>query len=189
MSGFKYYSFVVDPNFSGDKDISIMTSLTDEFPWANPDIFLSRNVTYPNATDRDIQCSSFGQDICTINKNEIKPNETWYVGVSCNGANSRGSKCVYNILLEYIEEYILTESKPIEVYLYEGQEKLFRFYVPNDTDIKHIQISSRGKDSFSKFQMLTVKGNDPPGTDRLTHSWPVWNNGWVSRFEPGCDCF
>lgn len=28
-----------------------------------------------------------------------------------------------------------------------------------------------------------------PGTDRLVHSWPAWDNGYVAKFTRGCDCF
>lgn len=89
--------------------------------------------------------------------------------------------------MEYIEELILTDGVSIRVYLYENEERIFKYFVPDDSEIRHVQISARAQDSFSKFEILTVKGNDPPGTNRRRHSWPVWNNGYVSRFEPGCD--
>lgn len=28
-----------------------------------------------------------------------------------------------------------------------------------------------------------------PGTDRLIHSWPAWDNGYIAKFTKGCDCF
>jgi len=87
--------------------------------------------------------------------------------------------------MEYVSEIIITDGNPVTVYLYEDEQKLFKYFVPNDPEIRHVQISARGKDVFSKFQLLTVKGNDAPGTDRRKHAWPAWNNGFVSRFEPG----
>jgi hypothetical protein len=122
-------------------------------------------------------------------RKEVKADEEWYVGVTCGQIFSEDKVCSYDIVLEYVEEIILYPGKPITFYLYEDEERIFRYFVPDEKDIKHVQISARGKDSFSKFQLLTVKGNDPPGTDRRKHSWPAWNNGYVSRFEPGCDCF
>jgi hypothetical protein len=134
-------------------------------------------------------CHHLGDDICTLNRKEVKADEEWYVGVTCGQIFSEDKVCSYDIVLEYVEEIILYPGKPITFYLYEDEERIFRYFVPDEKDIKHVQISARGKDSFSKFQLLTVKGNDPPGTDRRKHSWPAWNNGYVSRFEPGCDCF
>lgn len=136
-----------------------------------------------------LACTSFGEDICSINKNEIKAGEEWYVGVTCGANGNRDNQCEYDIVLEYVEEMVIEDGVPVTVYLYEDEERIFKFFVPEDQEIRHIQISARGKDVFSKFQLLTVKGNDPPGTDRRTHAWPAWNNGFVSRFEPGCDCF
>ena len=97
--------------------------------------------------------------------------------------------CEYDIVLEYVQEIVIQDGEPTTIYLYEDEERIFKYFVPDDSEIRHVQISARGKDVFSKFQLLTVKGNDPPGTDRRRHSWPAWNNGFVSRFEPGCDCF
>jgi hypothetical protein len=97
--------------------------------------------------------------------------------------------CAFDIVVEYVQEIIIQLGEPVTVYLYEDEERIFKLFVPDNPKIRHIQISARGKDVFSKFQLLTVKGNDPPGTDRRRHSWPCWNNGYVSRFEPGCDCF
>ena len=91
--------------------------------------------------------------------------------------------------MEYIDEIIIEDGVSVTVYLYENEEKIFKYFVPDDNDIRHVQISSRAQESISKFEMLTVKGNDPPGTDRRRHSWPAWNNGYVSRFEPGWDWF
>ena len=28
-----------------------------------------------------------------------------------------------------------------------------------------------------------------PGTDRLPHSFPAWDNGYIARFQKYCDCF
>ena len=92
LSDYKYYKFTVDSNYKGHKDIAIRTSLTEEVPWANPDIFLAKESEVPTNSTHQIACQSFGEDICTINKKEIKAGETWYVGVTCSLRNTRNSQ-------------------------------------------------------------------------------------------------
>lgn len=49
-NAYKYYKFKVDDGFKGDRDITIKTSLTEEHPWSNPDIYLAKDSTQPNST-------------------------------------------------------------------------------------------------------------------------------------------
>ena len=28
-----------------------------------------------------------------------------------------------------------------------------------------------------------------PGTDKTNHVWPVWENGYVAKFDEHCECF
>lgn len=50
IGAYKYYKFIVDKNFKGDRDVTIKTALTEEHPWANPDIYLAKDSKQPNAT-------------------------------------------------------------------------------------------------------------------------------------------
>jgi hypothetical protein len=50
IGDYKYYKFTVESGFKKDMDITIKTALTEEHPWANPNIYLSKTEHFPNAT-------------------------------------------------------------------------------------------------------------------------------------------
>lgn len=88
--------------------------------------------------------------------------------------------CSFNLIAELAAELMLEDAKPLQLYMKANETKIIRFFVPEDAEINHISISTRAWNSFSKFQQLTQKGNEMPGTDRLPHSFPAWDNGYIA---------
>ena len=54
LTDYKYYKFVVDSNFNQTQDIAISATITEENPWANPDIYLAKEIKKPNSTSYQI---------------------------------------------------------------------------------------------------------------------------------------
>ena len=82
---------------------------------------------------------------------------------------------------------MLTEGKPFSSFLTKEEERVFKFFVPEDASIDHVNIHAIATDAFKSFELLVGYNNTLPDSK---HSYvrPAWTNGYEARFDKTMNC-
>lgn len=117
---------------------------------ANPDIYISKVESYPTKENAQVSCHAYGEEVCVLNKNWAKAGETIHVAVVCG---VRQSECSFSIRVDEVTEMELSDATPLTLTLHPNEERVVRFYVPNNPNITHITISTVAENQFAAFSM------------------------------------
>lgn len=112
-----------------------------------------------------------------INSKEAKQHQRWSIGVTCGHFNPKNASCGYDIEVTYVTEREIENGHSEKIFLYKGQERVFKFKVPDINRIERIDIDSWSEDKFAEFKMLVAKGDKIPTTESHLHSAPLGDVG------------
>jgi hypothetical protein len=68
-------------------------------------------------------------------------------------------------------------------------QRIVRITIPDDPEIKSLEIRGINENKFAKFEMLITKGNELPSSDNALYLRAAWENGYVGKFSDDCFCF
>lgn len=90
------------------------------------------------------------------------------VGIYCD------ADCDLILDVGFTEEFQLEDGKEIEQYFYPNQERIYKFYIPENPNITSIEFVTNAVDHYDKYLVLLSKGNEYPSTNTGKFFRPAW---------------
>lgn len=169
----RHYKLVV-PNSGTETDQYLVLNVVppdDEF--SDPDIFISEKNSRPTFVNSEWKCQTYGQDICVIPRESIKPGKTFYITVYCQ------YKCEYTLTALFRRELNLWEGIGSEGKLLPGKSRIYKFRVPKEQNVRSITVNFELDfvHKASSLKMFVTRARDEstvPSAENSVKVTPSW---------------
>jgi len=176
-----YYSFTVQPNISLNTNHLILNAAAGGDEDSDPDLYISKTSEFPNATNSQWSCTTWGQEICVVPKSAISSGQTFYIAVYCL------NKCNFKLSARLSEELEITNDIPISGNLKASESRIFMVRIPDDNEINSFSvIANLGTTNTSMVRLLMRPArteNDFPSTSFSFSGIPVWLGVGLRLYE------
>ena len=167
------------------KDLIFETLTDDDGKFADPDVYINLNDTRPDLWRHDHGCTVLGNDLCIVSGKDIEERKVTHitVGIFCF------TDCKFKMQAELDAEIIMDPGKMNKIYFKANQQRIFKFRIPDSSEIEQIEIKGINENKFAKWDMFVLQGNVVPDTSKAIKLESAWENGYIGLFKKHCFCF
>jgi len=127
-------------------------------------------------------CASYGKDTCSINHQDVRKGDSFYIGVRCF------ETCSYTIMPFLTDEFMLDDGVQMALDFQAQESKVFKFYIPpaseREQKLNSVTITAAPFKGGTHDILLSVSAvpNEMP-TSGSIKGVPGWKKGQVVRLE------
>ena len=178
---FEYYTLKIPKEIEPEKYILIFivkenkkNIIEGEEIFSDPDIYVSKTQKNPHSPETsDFYSERYGNDILSIPKSEVSPNETFYIGMYCQ------FKCKYKLKSYLSEEIEIDIGKMYSVEMNKKSTLNYYIKVP-DKNYNELNViaTSNGLEEFKIFM-----NQNNPSSQNTYKFIPSWASGYMFNIQ------
>ena len=121
--------------------------------FSDPDIYVSKKTKYPsNKEESEWYSERYGNDILTIQSNEVKKEDIFYICMYCE------KKCRYELYSYLSKEASLDIGKYYTISLTKKSSMSYALYIPENKDKEELNVVANNP-SLKNFRIYMAKGS------------------------------
>ena len=178
---FEYFTLTIPSNTEREKFILIFevkenkkNILEGEEIFSDPDIYVSKTEKNPRSPETsDYYSERYGNDILSIPKSEISPNEKFYIGMYCQ------FKCKYKLKAYLSEEIEINIGKMYSIEMNKKSVLNYVIKVP-DENYNELNVIATSND-LEEFKIFMNQNN--PSSQNTYKFIPTWASGYMFNIQ------